>query len=94
MSTAEAGATLALPARVDAVVVAALWRDWAPRAAGLAAIDFGAVQAIESSGVALVRALAARAVAAGGAPPRLRSLPPRYRQLCLAHRIPVGDTSA
>jgi ABC-type transporter Mla MlaB component len=91
---ADAGATLALPARVDAVAVAALWRDWAPRAAALAAIDFGAVQAIESSGVALVRALTARALAAGAAPPRLLALPPRYRQLCLAHRIPVGDTSA
>lgn len=94
MPAAEAGATLALPARVDAAAAAALYRLWAPRAATLDAIDFAAVSSIDSAGVALVRALALQAVARRGAPPRLLTPPPRYAQLCLAHRIEPGDTSA
>jgi ABC-type transporter Mla MlaB component len=90
----EAGATLTLPAQLDAAAAAALYRAWAPRAATLAAIDFGPVQALDSAGVALVRALGADATRAGVAAPRLLAVPPRYRQLCLAHRVPAGDTSA
>ena len=94
MPAAEADATLALPARVDAAAAAALYRTWAPRAAALAAIDFAAVTGIDSAGVALVRALALQAQSRRGAPPRLLAPPPRYCQLCLAHRVEPGDTSA
>lgn len=94
MSVAEPDATLVLPARVDAGAAAALHRVWAPRVATLAAIDFAAVTDLDSAGVALVRALAAQARARRGAPPRLLAPPPRYAQLCLAHRVEPGDTSA
>jgi anti-anti-sigma regulatory factor len=94
VSAAEPDATLVLPPRVDASAAAALHRAWSPRAATLAAIDFAAVTSLDSAGVALVRALAAQARARRGAPPRLLSPPPRYAQLCLAHRLEAGDTSA
>jgi phospholipid transport system transporter-binding protein len=91
---AEAETTLVLPARVDAAAAAALFPVWAARSATLAAIDFSAVTSIDSAGVALVRALAAQARAGRGTPPRLLATPPRYAQLCLAHRVEPGDTSA
>ncbi len=78
---------LRLPARVDATVAAALYRDWAPRAATLVAIDFAQVTAIDSTGVALVRALGAQARRAGASSPRLDSVTARYTELCLAHRL-------
>jgi ABC-type transporter Mla MlaB component len=87
---AEAGEVLRLPDRVDAGTAGALWREWSPRAARIAAIDFAAVSAIDSAGVALVRSLAELARRAGAASPELRATPPRYRQLCLAHRIEPG----
>jgi len=80
---------LRLPARVDATVAAALYREWAPRAATLAAIDFAQVTTIDSAGVALVRALGAQAQRAGASSPRLESVPARYAELCLAHRLEV-----
>lgn len=88
---AEAGEVLRLPARVDAGTAAVLWREWSPRAARIATIDFAAVTAIDSAGVALVRSLGALARRAGAASPELRATPPRYRQLCLAHRIEPGS---
>lgn len=93
MPAAESEATLALPSRLDAASAAALWRQWAPRAGALAAVDFAAVQSLDSAGVALVRALLVQAHAAGAAP-RLIAPPPRWQQLCLAHRVPAGDTGA
>lgn len=83
----EPNGVLRLPARVDATVAAALYRDWAPRAATLVAIDFAQVTAIDSAGVALVRALAAQAQRAGASSPRLESVTARYTELCLAHRL-------
>lgn len=87
MSTADRSTVLALPARVDAAAVASLYAAWAGRARALEAIDFGAVEAIDSTGVALVRCLVAARRAGGAAAPELRALPARYRQLCLAHRL-------
>ncbi len=89
MSSIDASAVLTLPARLDAAAVAAIYREWAPRARSLAAIDLAAVQAIDSSGVALVRALRKLAQAGGGALPALRGAPQRYAELCAAHRLPL-----
>lgn len=80
-------ATLVLPPRVDAAVAAALYRDWHPRVASLAAIDLAAVSSIDSAGVALVRQLGAEAAAARGHPPVLHNPPPAYHQVCRAHRL-------
>lgn len=64
---------LALPERLDAAAVAAAFRAAAPGAV----LDFAAVRAMDSSAVALVRALQAQA----------RNVPERYRQLLEAHRL-------
>lgn len=87
MPAASTDQVLRLPARVDAAVAAALYREWAPRVAALAAIDFAQVTAIDSAGVALVRALHAQSLRAGATPPRLEQVPARYSKLCLAHRL-------
>lgn len=63
----------ALPAVLDAAAVAAAFRT-APRGATL---DFAAVRELDSSAVALVRALGAQA----------SSVPERYRHLLAAHRL-------
>jgi ABC-type transporter Mla MlaB component len=84
-----AGEILALPPRVDAAAAAQLHRAWAARVATLGVIDLAAVQSIDSAGVALVHVLQARARAAGRSI-ALRAVPPRFEQLCLAHRIAVG----
>ena len=66
-------AAVALPARLDAAAVAAVFRAAKPGAA----LDFAAVRELDSSAVALVQALRAEA----------RNVPERYRQLLEAHRL-------
>lgn len=90
MSAPETGSTLQLPEHLDAVAVARLYREWSPRAATLARIDFGQVRTLDSTAVALVHALGAEAVRLGGTAPPLVGVPAHYGQLCLAHRIDGG----
>lgn len=89
MSTNE-DRVLKLPQRVDAARASALYRHWAPRAAGLEAIDLSALESLDSSGVALVHELLARAAESGGQA-RLRGSSEAYSQLCRAHRIDPQD---
>lgn len=89
--SSSSDATLRLPARVDAGVAAALYRQWHGRAAALAAIDLAAVASIDSAGVALVRQLRQEAAAARGTPPLLHNPPPGYLQVCRAHRLADGE---
>lgn len=81
----------ALPATVDATAAAALYRAWQPRLTRIATFDLAAVNTLDSAGVALLRVVQAEQRARGGMPAVLRSVPERYRALCLAHRVPVGD---
>ena len=76
MSKAE---TLVLPEVVDAAAATRLWRELAGTTP--AAIDFARVREIDSAGLALVAELRR-----GGAA-TLLAVPPRFRQLCAAHRI-------
>ena len=87
MSAPEAADTLSLPPQVDASVAAALYRSWSTRIATLRCIDLSAVGAIDSAGVALVRALQSLARRRAGLDIALRGRPARYDQLCLAHRL-------
>jgi len=89
MSKAEGApaGVLRLPERVDADAAATLYRLWHPRAAQLEAIDLGAVRAIDSAGVALVRQLRTEAAAARGQPPMLHNPTSGYLQICRAHRL-------
>lgn len=66
-------AVVALPERLDAAAVAAVFRAAKPGVA----LDFAAVRELDSSAVALVSALRAEA----------RNTPERYRQLLEAHRL-------
>jgi ABC-type transporter Mla MlaB component len=65
--------TLVLPATLDGAAVVAAFRAAKPGAV----LDFSAVRELDSSAVALVRALRAEA----------RNVPERYRQLMEAHRM-------
>ena len=81
-----AAEVMALPSRVDAGVVASLWP--ACRGEAPASIDFGAVQEIDSAGLAFVAALCGLAGSARvDAAPALVNVPERFVQLCRAHRI-------
>ena len=81
-----------LPAVVDATAAAALFRAWRPRLAQIGGFDLASVTHIDSAGVALLRAVRAEQRARGLAVASLRSVPERYRALCLAHRVPFdGD---
>ena len=64
---------LALPAVLNTAAVAAAFRAAKPGAV----LDFAAVRELDSSAVALVRALRAE----------VRNVPERYRQLMEAHRM-------
>jgi hypothetical protein len=64
---------LALPKRLDAAAVAAAFRAARPGAV----LDFAAVRELDSSAVALVRALRAQA----------RNVPERFSRLMEAHRV-------
>ena len=78
--------TLALPARVDATAVASLWQ--ACERAPPGTIDFGAVQEIDSAGLAFVAALCGVAgPRRGSSRPALVNVPERFEQLCRAHRV-------
>lgn len=73
--------TLSLPATVDAAVATRLHRELAGRT--VTAVDFAAVAAIDSAGLALIAELAARAPAKLV----LAHVTPRFAQLCAAHRV-------
>ena len=73
MKPTEAGGVVALPERLDAAAVAAVFRAAKPGAV----LDFAAVRELDSSAVALVRALRGEA----------RNVPERYSQLMEAHRV-------
>lgn len=81
---------LKLPERLDAAAAGALYRQWAPRAATLEAIDLSGLRSLDCSGVALVHELLARAAAAGSQA-RLQGASEAYSQLCRAHRIEDQD---
>lgn len=83
----SATGTLQLPARVDAAVAAALYRQWRARSGALQAIDMQAVRAIDSAGVALVHQLQADALRAHGTHVQLLHASDAYRQVCRAHRL-------
>lgn len=83
---------LVLPARVGAAEAAQLYREWHRRVGGLEVIDLGAVESIDSAGVALVQQLRAEAAAARGGPPLLHNPSQGYLQVCRAHRLAAdGD---
>ena len=79
MSKADA---LVLPKRLDAAAAAALWRTLGADVP--AALDFSQVEEIDSSALALVYELKARAGARGLA---LVQVPERFARLCAAHRV-------
>jgi phospholipid transport system transporter-binding protein len=82
---------LPLSGDLDASNVPALWRRHRDVGA-LEVIDLSAVKRIDSAGVAFVRVLQARSLAAGQAP-RLEHLPDHFSRLQDAHRLqPVEDT--
>ena len=79
----QAADTLVLPACVDAAAAARLWRELG--ASAPAALDFSAVNEIDSAGLAFVVAVRRR----GGPDPatRLLNVPQRFARLCAAHRL-------
>lgn len=87
---ASESSSLRLDGELDAAAVPALAR----RLRGVipAAIDLGGISGIDSAGVAFVRTLQARAVAAGRPLPRVLDAPAHYHQLIGAHRVrPWGE---
>lgn len=89
MSTSEP-ATLRIEGDLDVAGVPAQWKRLRPLARGIERIDLGAVGALDSSGVAMIRCLQAAVVRAGGKRPVVVGAPPRLAQICLAHRVEAG----
>lgn len=83
--------TLQLPAMLDAAAVARVFRAQVRARSLPSVLDFSAVRELDSSAVALVRALAALAAERGNDAPRLVGTPQRYAALCRAHREPAPD---
>jgi ABC-type transporter Mla MlaB component len=80
--------TLVLPEVADAAAATRLWRELAGTTPS--AIDFTRVREIDSAGLALVAELCRRGLSPDGPsrqPVQLLAVPPRFRQLCAAHRI-------
>ena len=81
---------LRLEGSLDADSVPALWRRYRD-AGALESIDLAGVKRVDSAGVAFVRLLQARSLAAGRAA-RLENLPGHFTQLQEAHRLQaVGE---
>ncbi len=78
-----------LTGALEVATVAALWRSLRTQVGGITRIDLSAVTAIDSSGVALVRCLQTLA-GVQSRRPEIVAAPPRYGQICLAHRV-VAD---
>lgn len=83
-------ATLRIEGALDVDGVPAQWQRLQPLARGIERIDLTAVNALDSSGVAMVRCLQAAVVASGGRRPAVVGAPPRLAQICLAHRVEAG----
>ncbi len=81
--------TLTLEGALEIGRIAELWPALRQRSAGISRIDLGAVTAIDSAGVALVRCLQQRAQTAGGSV-AIVNPPPRFAQIGLAHRVEAG----
>jgi phospholipid transport system transporter-binding protein len=86
VSTIEDG-VLSLRGMLTVQHLAPLWREAQRRLGQLQRIDLGAVEQIDSAGVALVEALRDAIRERSGREPGLTGLPPRYHALCRAHRI-------
>ena len=81
-SVAREGDTLRFSGALLREAVAGLWKQAAPRIAGVTRIDLAAVSRVDSAGVALLAELAARAggrLSIEGAPEGLPALRAAYR---------------
>ena len=78
--------TLRLEGALEVSTAAALWPLLRTQVGGITRIDLSAVTAIDSSGVALIRCLQTLA-ATQGRRPEIVAAPPRFAQICLAHRV-------
>ncbi len=74
---------------LDTATVARWWQTLRDDAAAgrLRRIDLSAVGEVDSSGVALIRCLAALVEAAGQPAPEVVGAPEHYAQIRLAHRV-------
>lgn len=84
----EAG-TLALGGRLGVNEAGALLAEAARRGASLERIDLGALDDIDSAGVASLHLLQRQARAAGRSL-ALQPVSDRYRAICAAHRLSIG----
>lgn len=83
---------LALSGDLTAMCIAVQWRALPKPLPAALRIDLTQVQALDSAGVAFVSVLRGRLAAISGKIPALSGMPPRFRQLCLAHRVVLaGD---
>ncbi|RDZ26627.1 STAS domain-containing protein [Lysobacter silvisoli] len=79
-SVRREGEALVFAGALERTSVAALWRQAQPLLAGARRLELGAVEAVDSAGLALLAELAERAGAAVvGAPPGLGELRAAYR---------------
>jgi ABC-type transporter Mla MlaB component len=81
---------LAIAGALTVASVPARFRELRAAAAEAAVFDLGAVDAIDSAGVAMIQALRGIAERRHGRRPALRALPERFRQLCIAHRVELN----
>ena len=80
------GDALSLKGRLDVSSAPALLRHALPLPDGIDALELGALEAIDSAGVASLRLLQRHARASGRSL-RLRQPPPRFAAICAAHRL-------
>jgi phospholipid transport system transporter-binding protein len=78
---------LALQGALTVDRVAAVHRALQGQLEGIERIDLSAVTEVDSAGVALVQSLRRSVQARSGRWPALTGLPPRFSQLCVAHRV-------
>lgn len=79
------GEVLHLEGRLDRAAAVALWPTLQALADGARALELGAIQALDSAGLALLAELAARLRQAG--PVAVTGTPPGLAELCAAYRL-------
>lgn len=80
------GTCLRLSGRLDRAAATALWPQASAALAGVQSLDVGAVQGLDSAGVALLVALAER-LRQAGADPRVAGAPAGLADLLAAYRL-------
>jgi anti-anti-sigma regulatory factor len=93
LDTAFDGGLLKLSGRLGIEQAGALQERLRGRIEAVQRIDLGGLDAIDSAGVASLRLLQKKAIAAGRTL-ELRPLSERFRAICAAHRIVLADTAA